>query len=52
MKPLTTLSRRDFVSTAGAALAAPLILTRMSHASTAANEQISVGFIGMVTRHP
>ena len=50
MRPLTTLSRRDFVSTAGAALAAPLILTRLSHASTAANERISVGFIGMGIR--
>jgi len=43
-----SISRRDFV--AAATFAAPMILTGISHASTSANNRISVGFIGMGIR--
>ena len=44
---MNKVSRRSFVKTAASTVATPTILTRMSYGRTAANERITLGFIGM-----
>ena len=44
---MTNLTRRSFVNTAASTVAIPTVLTRMGYAHTAANDRITLGFIGL-----